>query len=229
MDRWEQALDQTRQDLAGAVERRDQALKKTETVRRQREALELSTDLPALETEAEALGCRLEEETGQWRLLVTARGLVEEAMREFVAGRQPAVLAQASRLFSTVSMGRYRQVVQEPDGNTLTLLTVNGERVGTGDLSRGTAEQLYLCLRLALAGDHAGRGSPLPLLMDDVLVNADPERAAGLAAAIGEYARGGQVLLFTCHPRTAELLENLEGEVDIRKLANPPAGKDYSS
>ncbi len=229
VDRWEQALDQTRQDLAGAVERRDQALKKTETVRRQREALELSTDLPALETEAEALGCRLEEETGQWRLLVTARGLVEEAMREFVAGRQPAVLAQASRLFSTVSMGRYRQVVQEPDGNTLTLLTVNGERVGTGDLSRGTAEQLYLCLRLALAGDHAGRGSPLPLLMDDVLVNADPERAAGLAAAIGEYARRGQVLLFTCHPRTAELLENLEGEVDIRMLADPPAGKIYSS
>ncbi len=217
---WERALARVRQQLAGTVERRDQAIRRTEALRRQREALEQSADLPALETEAQTLRSRLDEEAGQWRLLVTARGLVEQALREYIAGRQPAVLNRASGLISTVTGGRYIQVVHEAEGNSLTLLGGDGSRVGTADLSRGTAEQLYLCLRLALAGDHADRGSPLPLLMDDVLVNADPDRVAGLAAAIREFASGGQVLLFTCHPHTAELLQDCGGGVETRRLAS---------
>lgn len=227
VETWERELDSTKARLAEAAEQRDQAIRRLETVRRQREALERSADLPTLETGAEALRSRLEEETGQWRLLVIARGLVGEALREFTAGRQPAVLERASRLFRTVTGGRYDSVVQESDGNGLTLLAGDGRRVETHHLSRGTAEQLYLCLRLALAEDFSGRGRPVPLLMDDVLVNADPERARGMADAIREYAgRGGQVILFTCHPATAALFDGFGNEAVIRRLKSH-GGNDH--
>ena len=43
-------------------------------------------------------------------------------------------------------------------------------------LSRGTAEQLYLALRLGLVDQLGEVGSGLPVLMDDVLVNFSPDR-----------------------------------------------------
>ena len=42
--------------------------------------------------------------------------------------------------------------------------------------------------------------------MDDILVNFDPERARRTAESVAELAGTHQVLFFTCHPRTAELL-----------------------
>jgi uncharacterized protein YhaN len=42
--------------------------------------------------------------------------------------------------------------------------------------------------------------------MDDPLVNMDPARQEKAAELIKEYASNKQVLIFTCHPRHAELL-----------------------
>lgn len=69
---------------------------------------------------------RLDEETGRWRLLIIARGLVRKALREFTANRQPAVLERASPLFRTVTGERYHSVVQDTGG------TVPENRRGNG-------------------------------------------------------------------------------------------------
>ena len=50
------------------------------------------------------------------------------------------------------------------------------------DLSRGTREQLYLAVRLGLIEEFAQRGTSLPLVLDEILVNFDPERMAAVAA-----------------------------------------------
>jgi len=216
---WEQRLLEIRNRQEELVNSRDQVIRDLETHRRQRESLELAADLPTLENDAAGLNCRLTDELEQWRLLALARGLVEDALGAFCADRQPLVLQRASALFRTVTDGRYRQLVQEPGGSEPVLIAEDGRRLAPAALSRGATEQLYLCQRLALADDAAGRGTPLPLLLDDVLVNADPERAEGMAAAIADYAGGGrQVLLFTCHPQTAALLERIDGETDLLRL-----------
>ena len=80
------------------------------------------------------------------------------------------------------------------------------------ELSRGTCEQLYLAIRLALVGEFADRAQGLPLIMDDCLVNFDPVRAAAMARLIAASAAGGQCLFFTCHPTIAELLRSESGE-----------------
>ena len=67
-------------------------------------------------------------------------------------------------------------------------------------LSRGTADQLYLAVRLAvcqlcLPGDSA------PLVLDDALVNFDDARLALALDALAELGRERQILLFTCQGR----------------------------
>jgi uncharacterized protein YhaN len=217
---WERDLVESRERQEDLARERDRAVRQVETLGRQREELERSSDLQTLEGEAALLESRLEEELEQWRVLTLARGLVEDALGRFCAERQPAVLQRASSLFSRVTGGRYRQLAQVPgEDNGPVLLTDDGRRISPADLSRGTAEQLYLCQRLALADGLAERGTPMPLLLDDVLVNADPRRAEGMASAVADYAaRGRQVLLFTCHPETAELLGRVAEDSKVLRL-----------
>ena len=42
------------------------------------------------------------------------------------------------------------------------------------------------------------------MLVDEALVNFDPERGENTAAAFTELAQTNQVLVFTCHPQIVE-------------------------
>ncbi len=111
--------------------------------------------------------------------------------------------------------GRYTDVRVPLDGSGITVLARDGTVRPTEELSRGTAEQLYLALRIGLIGSLGSVGASLPVLMDDVVVNFDPERRDGAVAAVAELAAMRQVLFFTCHPETAEALA---ASVDGAKL-----------
>jgi uncharacterized protein YhaN len=171
------------------------------------EALEHADEVPTLELEWAALTAELEEAVRDWRVLVAAAGLIEEAEQEFERTRQPAVLREASRAFATVTNERYERVAQDEHAAALVVVERGGlVKQAGGDLSRGTAEALYLAVRLGLADELARRGTALPLVMDDVLVNLDPDRAAAMARVLGDVAQRHQVLFFTCHPSTRDLL-----------------------
>ena len=132
--------------------------------------------------------------------------------------RQPTVLAEASRTFRQITDGRYQRIEQDPDGQSLGIVDRNLGRKGPEQLSRGTAEQLYLCLRLALAQEFGRQRCRLPLVMDDVLVNFDPLRAEAMARVLAVFAKTNQVLLFTCHPRTVEILQAVSTETRAENL-----------
>ena len=177
----------------------------------QREALLHSSEIAELELELSAVREDLTSRLREWAELGLARALLERALRRYEQERQPLVIRRAGELFSEVTAGRYDRLVarEQSDGGRshgLDALRPSGARVDSGALSRGTAEQLYLCLRLALAATFAERSVRLPLVLDDVLVNFDPERARALAGALAKVATTHQVLVFTCHPHVVELL-----------------------
>ncbi|WP_437852945.1 AAA family ATPase [Sorangium sp. So ce363] len=72
-------------------------------------------------------------------------------------------------------------------------------------LSDGTRDQLYLALRLASLEHHARTGEPIPLILDDILIHFDDDRARAALAVLGELAGTTQVLFFTHHARLCEL------------------------
>ena len=53
------------------------------------------------------------------------------------------------------------------------------------------------------------RSEALPLVLDNVFVNFDRDRAVRTAAILHEFSENRQALLFTCHPRTRELFGKL--------------------
>jgi uncharacterized protein YhaN len=85
-------------------------------------------------------------------------------------------------------------------------------------LSRGTRDQLYLALRFGLIQNFWENGSRLPVVVDEVLVNCDPERAKVAVEGFVELAQTNQVLVLTCHPWVVDLFKEASGEVEIVPL-----------
>jgi len=108
--------------------------------------------------------------------------------------------------------------VQTEDAEGVVVLDRRGARHTVGGLSRGTQEQLYLSMRLGLAREFAQRAVPLPLVMDDVLVNFDEARAKRMAMELMEFAKAQQVLLFTCHTFVRSMLLDLDPGICVIDL-----------
>ena len=142
-----------------------------------------------------------------WAVRAVALRLFEETRSRYERERQPDVLRSAEDHFERITGGRYSRIVAPPGDGSVRVETEGGESRVTDELSRGTAEQLYLALRFGLIEEFARQAEPLPVVMDDILVNFDPERAARAAAAIRNLATRHQVLYFTCHQWTAELVD----------------------
>jgi len=160
----------------------------------------------------EGLSAEADEAADRFVIGSLAVRLLDGARERFERERQPEVVRTAGRVFSAMTAGRYTDVRVPLDGSGISVLAAGGTIRTSAELSRGTAEQLYLALRVGLIGSLGTLGSALPVLMDDVVVNFDPERRAGALVAIGELAALRQVLFFTCHPETAEALSaSVEG------------------
>lgn len=194
----------------------------------ERDEADAAAAFEALVGEISALEARLEQGAREQRsveLSLTESGLVErvtdaidrhlvaacaarllaDAQQRYERERQPEVVREAGRLFSTMTQGRYQSLTVPLDSGRIEAFDCQAAARTSDLLSRGTAEQLYLAIRLGLIARSGAVGSSLPVLMDDVLVNFDPERRQGAAEAIAQLADERQVVFFTCHPETARV------------------------
>jgi uncharacterized protein YhaN len=201
------------------ADEREAALERLVATRRRLQEVETSELVAELDQRRQALLARRDALVHEWRVATAACRLVGRTLEGYERDRQPAVLRAAGTYFAQVTDQGYRGVVQE--GEQMLVLDDRDRTWGVDTLSRGTAEQLYLCLRLALAEDLAGRRRRLPFVMDDVLVNFDPVRAERVARLLAQVARSGQLLYFTSQPHTTDLLREA-GAAAVFDL--PPGG-----
>ncbi len=128
---------------------------------------------------------------------------------------QGPILERAGEMFSRVTLGEFERLTTDfGAGDELVLVCVrrNGGNVLIQGLSDGTRDQLHLSLRLASIEQHAARNEPVPLIIDDALVNFDDQRAQAALELLGEVSRRTQVLFFTHHSRLCELAREAMGE-----------------
>ncbi len=108
------------------------------------------------------------------------------------------------KTLAAMTAGRHAKIDMEgalPHG----LADSDGARLGRDLLSAGTKDSLALALRLVMAR-HFLAGTDGFLVMDDPLVDMDPERQQAAARVLRELAAEKQMILFTCHPATAQML-----------------------
>jgi exonuclease SbcC len=137
-----------------------------------------------------------------------ALGRVRALSRELLGESDSAIFkgmqAQLDAMVTAMTGGRHASVEMEGPLPTA-LADGEGRSVGWDLLSTGTKDTLALALRLAMASYFLGDADGF-LMMDDPLVDMDPDRQQAAARALQSFSAGRQLILFTCHPSTAELL-----------------------
>lgn len=204
-------IEAQRASAQATVERLDaeerEALTRAGALGERVKALETSEELGRRRQELAELQARAETEARRWAVRAATLRLLAETRQRYERERQPDVVRDAERHFERITGGRWPRIIAPPGEPSVEVETEGGEVRRPEELSRGTAEQLYLALRFGLIEQFTRLAEPLPVVMDEILVNFDPARAARTAAAILDLATRHQVLYFTCQPPTAELLD----------------------
>jgi uncharacterized protein YhaN len=141
----------------------------------------------------------LKECAQEWCKAKIARFMLDAAKRQYEETRQPGVLKAAKRVFSEITEGRYPQIIKPIDDDDIRIENKTGDRKRVTEMSRGTREQLYLSMRLGLIEEYESRSEPLPIVMDDVLVNFDDPRKARVIEMLKHFAQSRQIIVLTCH------------------------------
>ena len=141
---------------------------------------------------------------------------------------QGPMLSKASQLFARLTLGSFTGVragYDDKDRPALRCVREGNIEVDVTGLSEGTRDQLYLSLRLASLLRYAEMAAPMPLILDDVLIQFDDERSRAALSVIAEVGATMQVLFFTHHARMVELARVAvpPSSLTIHELASPPA------
>jgi uncharacterized protein YhaN len=154
-----------------------------------------------------------------WRERAAVSLFLEKIRVEYEQNRQPETLREASEYMSQLTSGKYTRIWTPLAHDILFVDNAEGQSLPVQVLSRGTREQLFVSLRLALVSAYGRRGIHLPMILDDVFVNYDAGRTRTACSVLREFAKQGhQLLVFTCHEHVWRMFQDIK--VDCRRIPN---------
>ena len=193
-------LESQRKDLSETIGAEENTIRSMQTGSEAADAAETIQDLLA----------RLETDVQQYARLRLASAVLREGIERYRRKNEGPVLRRASDLFRRLTLARFDRLSADCDDRGEKLL--KGVRTGDGavaidvsGMSEGTADQLYLALRLASLENYLEGREPIPFILDDVLISFDNERAAAALAVLADFSARTQIIFFTHHAHMVDL------------------------
>ena len=178
----------------------------------EREALESRTVFDRAQSQLEVFARELMDVAEAKEVLVAAEGkyarvrsldrtldlavsFLEQAEERVHRTVAPVLAETVREWLPRVTGGRYTDCRLDPENLAVEVATTSGRWQRAEVLSHGTAEQVYLLLRLALARHLASQSCPL--ILDDAVAASDSERKHALLESLLAISESTQVILFT--------------------------------
>jgi uncharacterized protein YhaN len=167
-------------------------------------------DPDTIRSELESLERQLQSSQREYDALTIALEALDQADAEMRDRFSPELNRRAGAYLERLTEGKYAKLRlnraleagAEEQGSVVTRDVLT--------LSRGTVDQLWLAVRLAVCDLALPQEDGCPLILDDALVNFDDERAQTALALLQELSQQRQILLFSCHSREERLLQTLQ-------------------
>lgn len=178
------------------------------------EVLQEKRSMDDIKSEISALEQEKREILRKHDRLILMKNIIYAADRRFRDEHQPDVLKKAGKYLENITEGRYTRLFSQEDGGEGLLVRASNDAEpipATYPLSRGTLEQIYLSLRLAVIDHLDENGERLPLFLDEAFVNWDGIRLKNGIRLLEDISAVRQIFLFTCHEDMADRLERLDG------------------
>ncbi len=188
--------------------RRDELARQAGALRTELGAMDAGDAAACAAQDAEDTLARLRYDAERFVQLRLAELVLRRAIDRYKERNQGPILARARELFAEFTRGAYERLTvdyDDPGRPQLQGVTGDGRVRSVAQMSDGTRDQLYLALRLAVIERHLEAGQRLPLVVDDLLLHFDDERARQALVVLAELGCRTQVLFFTHHRHLVEL------------------------
>jgi uncharacterized protein YhaN len=154
-----------------------------------------------------ALSARIAKEARSYARVRLASAVLSRVVQVYREQHQGPLLQRAGEVFARITLGSVSGLTVDYEGDNQVLLGVrpDGARVSVAGMSQGTRDQLFLSLRLAAIEQHIDGRGPMPVIVDDLLVQFDDDRAVATLKVLSELSKKTQVLFFTHHRHLVEL------------------------
>jgi len=129
--------------------------------------------------------------------------------------------SSAVEIFKETTNGRYSDLRYDLDTGSIIVERPTGETLDVSKLSKGTRDQLYLAIRVAL-GEKILEGSPGFFIMDDAFLSSDDKRLKSQVELLEKLSKKGwQIIYVTTKKEALENISNItENEViTLKQLA----------
>ena len=133
---------------------------------------------------------------------------LNEANVELQTRFSPVISKKAGEYMSVLTGGRYSDIVFDKAFNAMAKSSEETISRSILSLSEGTADQIYLALRLAMSTLILDGDDPAPIILDDAIVNFDSNRMRHALRLLRKMSAQRQIILFTCHDREIEFAKN---------------------
>ena len=143
----------------------------------------------------------------------TIEGISKEIHNQFA----PSINKRVSQMVKLLTNGKYNQVKIDDSLDISIENPITKEIIDIDSLSGGTIDQLYFSLRFSIMSSM--KGESLPLILDDCFIQYDDERLSNILGFLSKMSNDKQILLFTCHHREKEILDNLGLKYNLIELA----------
>ena len=180
------------------------------------ERIEGESEMAEALTELETARQKLQDAYKEWITGKIALDALNEVKSKYEQEKQPAVIQNSSHYFKKITRGNYEKIRVSLDDQDVAVYDPRGASKKIDQLSRGTREQLLISLRLGFIEEYEKQAEPLPLIVDEVMVNFDPYRAKQTAEILREFGQDRQILIFTCHPDTVDYFD--PSQVNITQI-----------
>lgn len=205
----EKALAEAASDLQALRRERDEMNRKISSAETLRRQLRDSSDQAEVMTRLAVCRENLNRCRRDWLAAKLAHHVLQQVKSRYEQKKQPSIIRNSSHFFRRITADRYQRMQVSLEDGRLLVFDNNDRAWRVDQLSRGTREQLLISIRLGFIEEYEKKSEALPLVLDDVLVNFDPDRARRTAAILHEFSTTRQTLLFTCHPETRERFGDL--------------------
>ena len=159
------------------------------------------------------LQTKLKEKVKEWAVFSITNNILDKTMAVYETEKQPDVIRRTSEHFRQMSENKYHKVIAPIDKKNIEVIREDGLRILPQYLSRGTTEQLYLAVRIALVEEFS-KYKVLPVILDDIFVNFDNNRLLNALMILNKLAERHQIILFTCHSHMAKSIIELSADIN---------------
>jgi uncharacterized protein YhaN len=217
----ESNLDQTNKKLQEIEDNHIKIVENRKAASLDLENLKKKKGAYALVAERETMQMQCLEKTREFAQLTLAKIVLEKAIQNYRDTHQNPILISACAFLKTLTNGSFTEFTPEDSNGkkNLTLeragstkgISFNSKNLtfeeGSTFLSDGTADQLFLALRLAGIENNLKKlEEPIPVILDDILINFDDVRALSTLRCLAEFSSKTQVILFTHHQHLQKLV-----------------------